>query len=390
MTDLPDSTPVARGPVLLMMGKLFLGLLAGLALFDVGLGLYESDVDLRNDRLQIPDELLGWTNRPDFRGDNVTTNSLGLRSPEIPPDAPPEEVRILGVGASRIFGAGQDTPDIEGSWSQVLQAALERNPGGPWRVLNGGVAGYSVVQSARRATLLLDSLRPDLVLIAVSPGRQSLLDPSQAQSWVHFGDEGELVPRSIVDFWPPALVPAALAVHHLMLHSNLYTRWYARTEDEGEVEERLRNFVLSRAPHGDDIDAMLQRTFDELSALQRACDQRGVELRALLFLEGFMDSDARWQKYLRNCASRGAPPMGTPRREPVAVLGETLDGLGIGWWSFFDEITLIGTDHDRFTADGVHWKAPGHRVIARGMYEELLATGLADALRARRAGHPRE
>ena len=180
--DTPVDAAVARGPVLRQLAVVFLGLLLGLVAVDVAIGRFESAKDLSDKGMLVWDETLSWTNRPGFEGKKGRISSLGLRSPEIPVDAPSDEVRVLGVGASRTFGAGKGGPTMSEIWSHFLEELTNSKLEGNWRVLNGGVNGYSLRQSVRRAIQLLDATQPDLVVVFVSPGRQLLLDPSSARN----------------------------------------------------------------------------------------------------------------------------------------------------------------------------------------------------------------
>ncbi len=379
--------PIARGPILHAIARVFLGTMIGLILFDVGVSVYDRRKDLTNTDLHVRHEQLVWTNRPGFRNERTYINSFGLRSPDIPADAPKDEVRIVGYGASRCFGAGQGNPPMDLAWSQQLENILNEEREGSWRVLNGGVMGYSGLQAARRAILMLDELQPDLVLVFLSPGRQLLLDPSNTKKWMHV--RGRMVPADIAESFPEALVPAAAAANELLLHSALYKRYRIQLNEHGRVRRKNRDFVLSRAKRDAEATMLLERTQNEMRELLVQATARGVEVRAILIPEPCQDSDAEWNQYLRKYAQFGAPPRGTPREEPIAVMAEWVGEAGVRSWSFMSEISIMGEDRGRFTCDGAHWSAAGHLLIAKGIARHMHSDGTAPRLIEHRRRNPR-
>jgi lysophospholipase L1-like esterase len=313
-----------------------------------------------------------------------------LRGRELPAVPPANEVRILGTGPSTTFGAGEGGPDTDHTWAAALERGIAGQAGdaGDVVVLNGGVPGYSAIQAARRALVLIPELKPDLVLVFVSPGSQAMLDVSATRNFVRVGDD--LVPADIAKDTPSFLLPAAAFGHRALSSSALYSRWRLQATDNGYRPKEIDRFVVSRAPHRPVIDPLLDRTWPDLAALAAGCREAGVELRAVLVPEPYMDSDERWREYLVENAGLGAPPVGTPRKEPIDVLAEKLAALGIQSWSMFDAMSLIGSDHDTFTcSDGGHWTAAGHEVIALAMLQNLRRENLLETLRERRAAHPR-
>jgi lysophospholipase L1-like esterase len=382
-----SGSPVA--PALARVAMLLGGVLLGLFVFDIGLGRIESWRDLSEAEQLMPDVELAWTNRPGFKSERASINALGLRGPELPAVPPPGEVRILGTGPSTTFGAGDGGPLNDQTWAAALERAIAALPGDPGdvRVLNGGVNGYSVVQAARRALLLLPQVKPDLVLVFVYPGSQALMDVSATRSSVVV--DGELVPADIVEDTPPLLLPAAVVAHKALLSSALYKRWRLQATDNGRRPPEIDRFVFSRAPHRPVIDSYLERTWAELAALAAGCREAGVALRAVLVPEYFMDADKPWREFLAENAALGAPPPGTSRTEPIEALAEKLESLGIQSWSMVAALDVIGTDHDKYTGDGRHWTPAGHDIIAMSLLQNIKRESLLDALRARRAAHPR-
>jgi len=117
-------------------------------------------------RVHRSDPVLFWRGRPnvdvEFRGVRVRTNSLGLRDDEVPPTKAPDELRILVLGESSAFG---DLVEQEETFNQVLERALAESVRGcRVSVINAGVTGYSLYQSARWLERDGLGLEPDVVL----------------------------------------------------------------------------------------------------------------------------------------------------------------------------------------------------------------------------------
>jgi hypothetical protein len=110
-----------------------------------------------------------WSLRPNLRGvelpegGRVDTNSLGLRSPELPPKAA-GEFRILSLGESTTFGVGVSNDE---TYSALLEARLNATSSGGarrFRVVNAGVPAWSSFQSLTFLEQRGLALEPDLVL----------------------------------------------------------------------------------------------------------------------------------------------------------------------------------------------------------------------------------
>ncbi len=379
---------VPRARALKALATTLVGAAVGFAVVDVAVGYADSLRDLSEEGLFLPDPECAWVNRPGFVNENTTINSLGLRSPEIPDDAPPTEVRILGTGPSNVYGAGKGGPLVHETWSAELERFCANEVSGDWRALNGGVMGYSTVQSARLAVRLMDQVDPDLVLVFASPGDQSLLDVSTTRHMVRVGDR--LVPRDLAEAWPEPLIPLVATVHDLLLHSHLYTR-HRLLEQDDQRDQEMEGFLLTRVPtENPKIEAMVQRTLDELAALRDAADARGVELRLVVIPHPSQFGDAKYRRYLTRNLKRGAPPIGTPRAEPCMALIEAIQALGIQTWTLYPEMSRWADQPQFTTPDTNHWSAAGHKRIGRALLERLTGdAGLIDELRARRKARPR-
>jgi hypothetical protein len=389
-----DVAPFSRSRVFLELGVVLCCALLGFVAVDLWVARLDSEQTTADTGLLLKDPALGFTNRPHFRNAKSHLDRHGLRSEEIPDDAPPGELRILGLGASQTYGAGG--PRQEETWSYALEALLRRDQGAsaglppgapPVRVLNGGVMGYSLLQSCRRGLALLPLVDPDLVIVFVSPGRQSLLSRSGALRWERVGEQ--YVPVDVVQGLPGALRPLAASLHGLLSRSALYTRHRTLMTQPGEPDTSLGKFVLSRAPQPPEVEALLELSFGEAAALVEAARARGIHLRFLLYPEYEMSSGPAWERFLQSQAGRGAPPMGTPRDEPMEVLEQRLSAAGGECWSIFDLVSSFVLQHQRFIESNDHWTPAGHAAIGGALAELLARERLLERLAADRAARPR-
>lgn len=390
--SVPRSLALRRIPPVLLF--VAVGLLAA----DLAVARLDRGRDQLEEGQYLRDTYLGWTNRPGFENEYGRINALGLRSPEIPAEAPPTEVRILGLGASQVFGAGtlegseDRNPHMDETWSAWLERSSAAFPG-HWRVLNGGVKGYSTLQACRRGRLLLESVDPDLVLVFVAPDGQSLLDPSTAAQWVPF--RGELIPRDLAEFWPEPLLPTVLRVHDLLLHSSLYVRHRAKRAVEGRRPPEIDRFLLCRADveggRDERVADMMETTRAELRELARDCAAHGAELRAVIVPHSAQYGDEPWQLFLQSFQSQAAPPLGTPRSEPTDVLEAWVAELGIASWNLYPEVSrFFEPSKTMILDDNAHWSPAGHARVGKALQERLAAEpGLAARLLAARAANPR-
>ncbi len=113
------------------------------------------------------DERLGWKLRPGQHcftvGQPVTTNALGLRSPEVASTTAEGELRILVLGDSNTFGNGVGQ---EETYPRRLEALLaSRQPAARVTVVNAGVPGYDTGQEVELMERLLPAVNPSLVVI---------------------------------------------------------------------------------------------------------------------------------------------------------------------------------------------------------------------------------
>lgn len=109
----------------------------------------------------------GWSLRPQcevpFLATRVRTNSLGCRGSELSRD----RKTVICLGDSATFGWRVSQAD---SYPAQLERLLQtnRDSTGEWQVLNAGVPGYCSLQIGATFQLLLEHVRPDVVIVCAS------------------------------------------------------------------------------------------------------------------------------------------------------------------------------------------------------------------------------
>lgn len=117
----------------------------------------------------IPHPMRGYSYTPDYPG---FTNSWGLRDDPIGPD---ERVDILAVGDSFTVGGGLA---MDEAWPSQLESSINSASASPdhIRVVNGGVAGYSLNQIRLFTEELAQRLKPKVIVAGVYSSRYWRID----------------------------------------------------------------------------------------------------------------------------------------------------------------------------------------------------------------------
>lgn len=96
--------------------------------------------------------------------EEIRSNSLGLRSPEIPPLKSTGEYRIVVIGGSSVMGAY--SPTNEQTFSAYLESRLRSDLGSPLvNVINAGIYGATLNDQTLMLKYVTARLKPDLVLL---------------------------------------------------------------------------------------------------------------------------------------------------------------------------------------------------------------------------------
>jgi lysophospholipase L1-like esterase len=126
-------------------------------------GLQILGVQIRAERI-IRDPVLGWRNRPGWRGPTYTINSWGCLGPEPAAPKPAGVTRILCLGDS--CTAGDLLPRFEDTYPSQLSTELRRlSPDRETEVINAAVGGYSSFQGRLWLERELLDLEPDVLVV---------------------------------------------------------------------------------------------------------------------------------------------------------------------------------------------------------------------------------
>ena len=147
-----------------------------------------------NPKIFQPDPNLGTVLKPGWRGVfagvEVSTNSLGLRGPEIDPETG-KQPRILLVGDSFIFGYG--LKEEETLRSHLENKVREISPATETCVINGGVPGYNLVQDVSWTLRIGLNQKPDWIILFAVPNDleppiwvdpSTRPEPGDSKSWL--------------------------------------------------------------------------------------------------------------------------------------------------------------------------------------------------------------
>jgi hypothetical protein len=354
----PEPTPPAAGPppppaatrrrkLLLVAGSLVLSLLlaegalrlTGIAGTDRGSPWFAGGNHPRF--LFQPDPAAGYALRPGFRGReiapwhefdvDVAVDGRGLRDHGHVAALRPS---VLVLGDSMSFGEGVGA---EQSWPAVVEHALGV------RVYDGGVPGYSSPQMRARLARLLPQLRPDLVLVALSPhwDQQRCAQPFVYKSGYivaqGYADKLHLIGGNLylADVRWPVVGPA--------------TAWAKRVSHLARLALpalRAGAGAIARAARGGpprDAPGDVSATAATLVGIRGDAAMAGVPVLVVL-----LDSRGKQYEVDRDALLAAL----RPRRVPVVALDELLRGES---WSEL-----------RYPRDG-HWNADGHREVGRAL-----------------------
>ena len=108
--------------------------------------------------------------RLDFKGAELTINSLGMRDREYPRQRTEGTIRIAVLGPSDVMGAGvSDSQTFEAILEERLNRELSPVSGKIYEVLNFAVVSYSILQQMRMLEERVLEFRPDLVMVSYHP-----------------------------------------------------------------------------------------------------------------------------------------------------------------------------------------------------------------------------
>ena len=286
-----------------------------------------------------PDPASVYTLRPGFHGREialggefdvpVAVDGQGLR---VEPHSAPPRPRVLAIGDSMTFGEGVTD-------AQTYSAVLERTLGA--RVDNAGVPGYSSAQMLGHLRRYLPALRPDVVVMTLSP----LWDRQRCPSPFVYKD-GYIVGQGYAD-------------RLVLLDGNLYLREtrlpvlgtataYAERYSNlmrlaiPALAGAARGVVRSRQKELPD-PADVEPTARNLQAAQQLANRSGARFLAVLI-------DDRGEEFRRD----------------RQLLEKRLRELGIPWVAADDLLPGASWPRLRYPRD-THWNAAGHEAVGKAL-----------------------
>jgi len=283
---------------------------------------------------------LGWALAPnaDFRSGGVTIRSdeRGLRASDLP-SFQDDEIRLLSLGDSSVFGAGVESPDV---FLSVTGSVLARAWDRPVAALNGGVPGHSSVQSLGLATELIPQAQPTWAVVA--------------NLWSDvYGKEHEFLLES------QAYLPALRGRLRMLASYRVARRLLLPWLDSRRVGWMVTHNDLGGLDSGQPTRVPLSNYVENLRAMAGLTRQYGGEV-VFLILPAPLDLDrapvpptvARFREAMRAVAQEQDAPL--------------LDGPAL----FRSSGATIG-----FFSDNVHPTVDGHRLLGVGLADLLLQQG---------------
>ncbi len=166
---------VFRTPIILI--SLYLILEIGLRIYLVGfhtvfnwIKYNPQGILLTDIAMAVDDPSISWKLSPNVKAilktKPFTTNSLGFRNSEFPVIAEKGKTRIAIMGRSITMGSGVTDDEV---YTQVLQDLFNVWKPDSIEIINCGVAGYSLKQMLDYYDGYVSNLKPDMVLIPLSP-----------------------------------------------------------------------------------------------------------------------------------------------------------------------------------------------------------------------------
>jgi len=279
---------------------------------------------------RVYDPLLFWRVKPNIGGENgCTTNSMGLRGPEIP-EKTDREFRILSLGESTTFCARFSYYE---SYSALLEKGLAQVQGKKVRVINAGSPAYTLLQGYVYLKHYGLELKPDAVLLYfgmndfIPIAGRMMRDAGAGASTVGLTDRQLLEQRKGLKYQ---------ITHFLAEHSSFCSLLLFR--DWGVQDEIVSCELIPRVPEKDRLWF--------LGKYRKLCDAEGIRL--VIVIPWYREFD-RHGPLLRGFALRK---------------GITLVDLP----TLFKSLPKA---RDDYFEDKAHPTREGHALIAKAIEDEL-------------------
>ena len=307
----------------------------------------------------IPHPTRGFSYAPDIPG---FTNSWGLRDDPIRPD---ESVDILAVGDSFTVGGGLA---VEEAWPSQLESSINSASVLPdhVRVVNGGVAAYSLTQIRLLTEELAQQLKPKVIVVGVYSSRYWRID----DPYVFF--HGMAIRKSETE--------RIKVVNGGMIYTPFKTSWLKSLDffladhfyfgahllrTSHSAAAKAMNYVRkdSQQPTRSDIEKLLKPLLGELEKIHELCVSLNIRLVVMLINEQEEDGSFKSiEKQYNEVVGSYCRDLGVTVVDPLPLFEESAHGKPIF----------------RQTGDH-HWSSLAHKVAAgellRILTQENFLTG---------------
>ncbi len=299
----------------------------------------------------IPHPTRGYSYVPNYPG---FTNSWGLRDDPIGPD---ESIDILAVGDSFTVGGGLG---IEEAWPSQLELSINSASVLPHqiRVVNGGVAAYSLTQIRLFTEELAERLKPKVIVVGLYSSRYwRINDP-----YVFF--HGMAIPKSETQ--------RIKVVNGGMINTPFKTSWL-KSLDFFLADHFYFGAHLLRASRSatkktvgyirrdpsqltsSDIEKLLNSLLREIERIHELCVSLNIRLVVMLVNEQEEDGSFKLiEKQYNEVVQTFGRKLGVKVVDPLPVFEELTRGT---------PIFRQGNDH--------HWSSLAHKVAAREVLRAL-------------------
>jgi len=297
------------------------------------------------DALHRSDATLFYSLRPDvqtrWQGGSVTTNSLGLRSPEIGPKQQ-NEFRILSLGESSTFGACVDDDQTYSAQLEKLLNAGQHTTS--YKVINAGVSGYTSFQSLKYLETRGLSLQPDLLLFY---HEQNDFLPTVYSDREIYESRSHGWHRTLADYSAVyRVISNALARHRIEA---------SRQHDRGpDVDQQTDSFDRPQLEEGIQHTSNRSRVsvaerLDILAQLADICRAHNVHLAVI-------------------------HPAYAESKPHSCELTEFCDVNGVAMYEAYEALHPEGVGPREYFADECHPNQQGHALLATGLHKFLTTT----------------
>ena len=299
----------------------------------------------------IPHPTRGYSYSPNYPG---FTNSLGLRDDPIGPE---ERVDILAVGDSFTVGGGLERDE---AWPSQLESAINSAAASPdhIRVVNGGVAGYSLTQIRLFTEELAQRLKPKVIVVGVYPSRYWRIDDPYVSFHGMLIRKSETERMKVVDggvIYTPFKTSWLKSLDFFFADHFYFGAHILRAARS--AAEKAARYVRpdTSQPNRSDIEKSLKSLLGEIEKIRQLCVSLNIPLVVMLVNEQEADGSFKAvEKQYNEVVESFCRDSGIKVVDPLPVL----EGLAGG-----KPVFRQTNDH--------HWSSQAHKVAAKELLKVL-------------------